>query len=163
MAFLVVYFKACIFVVWLRWSYIVSCTEIKGLRLVSIILLWWLRSLKKSSVIIAIIWTPLSNDRSDHSNKDRWDSDCSNSNLTILGCTAFPTVKHFWKISGTQSLWVIVFHVIFKPESMIHSCHIEFDKWHEQCSLFTFSVTAAINWKSSIATIAQPSKLLQQS
>lgn len=105
----------------------------------------------------------MDNDRSDHSNKDRWDSDCSNSNLTILGCTAFPTVKHFWKISGTQSLWVIVFHVIFKPESMIHSCHIEFDKWHEQCSLFTFSVTAAINWKSSIATIAQPSKLLQQS
>ena len=114
----------------------------------------------------AIIWKPVSSDRSDHSDS------------TIPGYTALPTAKYrnslFWKISQTRNLWEFMSSLsfsslftlkctyeykkpTFKQESTIHSRHVEFDEWCEQCvrrrsprPSFTFSAIvaiAAIIWK----------------
>ena len=114
--------------------------------------------------IAAIIWKPLSSDRSDHSNH----SDSNNtrmhcvpdgeipkfplledlSNPTFMGSLSFPssfTLKSTHKYKKTA----------FKQESMIHSRHVEFGEWREQCvrrrsprPWFAFSAIVAIIWKS---------------
>ena len=86
------------------------------------------------SAIVAIIWKPLSSDRSDNNRmhcvpdskipKFPLLEDLSNSKS--MGSLSFPssfTLRNTHKYKKTT----------FKQESMIHSRHVEFDKWRERC------------------------------
>ena len=112
------------------------------------------------SAIAAIIWKPLSSDRSDSNNtRMHWHPLLEDlSNPKFISSLSFPSS---FKLKSTHEYK----KTTFKQESTIHSRHVEFDEWREQCvrrrsprPSFTFSAIvaiAAIIWKTQIATITE--------
>ena len=119
--------------------------------------------------ITGIICKPLSSDRSDHS--DRRMHCVADSKIPKFPLLEdLPNPNFMSSLSFPPSFTLKSTHEYkkptFKQESTLHSRHVEFDEWREQCvrrrpprPSFTFSAIVAITWKPAFRNLPQAHQL----